>query len=134
MSDEIDIPSAAVILELESDLRVFRASLSRHGPSKAAPALWDRATNRMWFKVFQMSTSDRWGDVPSMPAELAEELNEMEPRAAAVRVVARAQAKIAGRSMDVRAEATRLERNVERFLETPEGQKRKAYLDRSLNP
>jgi hypothetical protein len=133
MTDGIDIASAVVVLELETDLRVFRASLTRHGPSKVTPALWDRAARRVWFKVFQMSTSDNWSDVPPVPAELVQQLEELEPRAAVVRMVASAQAKIAGRPVDVLAEAERLTRNVERFLETPAGRERKAYLDRSVN-
>lgn len=79
-------------------------------------------------KVFQMSSTV--ADAPPVPAELAEELPGMTPRAAAVRLIARAQASTAEQPRDVVAEAEKVGRNVERFLDTPEGQARKAQLDR----
>jgi hypothetical protein len=129
---DLDIPAACAVLELETDLRAYRASLTRPVPEPSSP--WERAVKRLWFKVFQMSTSNSWRDVPSAPADLAEELEGLEPRVAAVRLVARARARIAGRPGDALAEAEWLTQNTERFLETPEGRERKAYLDRSLNP
>jgi hypothetical protein len=82
-------------------------------------------------QVFQMSSSDRWGDVPPVPAELAAKLEGMEPRAGAAWTVANARATIAGRPVDP-LDAQRLERNLALFLETPAGRERKAHIDGSL--
>ena len=128
VSDDVDIASACVVLELETDLEDFTAALREREASEHA-GLWTRAAKRLWFKVFQMSSE--WRDAPPVPPGFAQELASMSssPRRAAVHLVVSAASAVSGRAVDVTAEAARLEQNLGRFLETPGGQARKAHID-----
>ena len=75
---ELDIPAACAVLELETDLRTYRASLTRPVP-ESPPSPWQRAVKRLWFKVFQMSASDNWSDVPAPPVSWRRNLRDLSP-------------------------------------------------------
>ena len=128
MSDDIDIGLAAVVLELEADLVAFSAELRRYDLSEHSDH-WMRIARRLWSKVFQMSP--HWIGAGQAPEDLAVALRGIgSPRTAAIYILARARATVSqGRPESFEAEAASLERNVERFLATPEGQERKAHID-----
>jgi hypothetical protein len=128
MSDDIDIALAVLVLDLEADLVAFDADLQRRDPSEH-PDHWTRVAPRLWSKVFQLSP--HWLDAFPAPAELALVLRGIgSPREAAIHILARARATVSQRPESFDAESASLERNVERFLATPEGQERKAHIDR----
>jgi hypothetical protein len=130
MSDDIDIALAVVVLELEADLVAFSVDLRRHDPGEH-PEHWARVAPRLWAKVFQMSP--QWLDACPVPEELALVLRGIgTPREAAIHILARARATASQRPDSFDAESESLERNLERFLATPAGQERKAYIDGRL--
>jgi hypothetical protein len=134
MTDDLDVTHGAVVLELEADLVQFRGVLSQHDP-REHPGLWARLAKRLWSKVFQMSPQwgPQWLDAFPTPEDLSSVLRGIgSARGAAIYILARARATVSERPESLEAEAERLERQVERFLETPEGQERKAYIDRRL--
>jgi hypothetical protein len=127
VSDDIDTGLASVVLELEADLVVFSADLQRCDLSEHSDH-WRRICPRLWSKVFQMSP--HWLEAFPVPEDLAVALRRISPpRTAAIYILARARATVSRRSEDFEAEAASLERNLERFLATPEGQERKAHID-----
>jgi len=126
----VSVDLAVVVLELEADLVEFRTALRQRDPGEHAD-LWKRESKRLWFKVFQMSQN--WRDAPPIPSEVARELAGMSsPRQAAIRMIASALTTVSGEPDRLEAEADRLERSVGRFLDTPEGQARKAHIERDL--
>ena len=129
MSDDIDVHRAAVVLEIEVDLVEFQGrNLQRSDPT--APSLWPAAAKRLWWKVFQVSGTPH--GAPEPPTGLHRELATLgSPRQAAIHLVASAHAHFSGRSIDV--EARDLEQHLTRFLDTPAGRDRKAYIDRTRN-
>lgn len=127
MSGDLNVADAAVVLELEADLVAFSADLQRCDLSEHFDH-WTRICPRLWSKVFQMSP--HWLEAFPVPEDLAVVLRGISPpRTAAIYILARARATVSRRPEDFEAEAASLERNVERFLATPEGQERKAHID-----
>ncbi len=127
MSGDLNVADAAVVLELEADLVAFSADLQRCDLSEHSDH-WTRICPRLWSKVFQMSP--HWLEAFPVPEDLAVVLRgTTPPRTAAIYIPARARATVSRRPGDFEAEAASLERNVERFLATPEGHERKAHID-----
>ena len=134
MSDDIDTGGAAVVLDREADLILFRRTLPRHDPSEH-PALGARIAKRLWFSVFQVSTWEvrTSAEVPVVPSDLPRELAEIaSARQAAIHLFDSVLVAVLGHSDRLAAEAERINRNVLRFLETPEGQDQKARVNQSL--
>ena len=138
MSDDIDTGGAAVVLDLEAELILFRCSLARRDPSEH-PALQEKCTKRLWGKIFQIS--EGWSsssirrpdpprprpEKPPMPERLAEEVAKIpSARQAAIHLLACASVAVSGRATGQEAEVNRLRRNVVRYLETPEGARSKS--------
>jgi hypothetical protein len=126
MDDDIDVGLAVVVLDLEADFVEFGNAIRTQPPGEQ-PGLWDRQAKKSWSKVFMMSTQFRQGSLPA-PEGLGEALAVMQPREAALYLVAQAGTAVSGAS--VPEEVLRLEHNVARFLQTPEGRERKAVIDR----
>ena len=131
MRDDLNIPSAVVVLDLEADLIEAGRAINKRGSADHAD-LWDREAKRLWSKIFMMAAGEQWRDRAPMPPELSHELREAAPRQAAIRAVARALATVSGRPETLETEAARLADNVDRFLETPAGLEHKAHIDKGL--
>jgi hypothetical protein len=131
LTDETNVARACVVLELEADLVEFSAALRQRDPGEHA-ALWTRQIKRLWFKVFQLSGQEERG-VPPMPDHLARELPaSLSWRQAAIHIVASAMTAVSDRPDSVFSDGDRLQVEVERFLETPEGRERRAHIEENL--
>jgi hypothetical protein len=132
---QVDRALADVVLELEADFILFRSALSVRDSSEH-PALWAKTVKRLWFKVFQMSA---WqvrtsADVPSRPGQLEQEVREMtSERNAAIAILASALVASSDEPDHREVVIEGLRRNVLQYLETPEGQVRRARVDHSLS-
>lgn len=129
MSTDIDIGLAYTVQDLANELKVNRSGVPPDDQA-AARARW---TKSLWSKVFVRSVgSERRPDAPAVPDDLAEQMAGLDSLDAVILLVARARATVSGG--DTKTERTVVGENIRRFLETPQGRERQAYLDAHPTP
>lgn len=128
MSD-IDIGVAYTVQDLANELKVYRSAAQ----SGRDVYPWPRFVWSLWSKTFVRSSgSHAHPKSPTMPGDLVAQVTDLDPLRAVVIIVGRARAAVSGKSGDV--EIAYVDSQIRRFLETPDGQGRQAYLDAHPTP
>ena len=123
--DEIYVGLAITVQDLANEFKVYYSTAeSNRGPLPRC--VWS-----LWSKTFVRSN---WGpkNSPPMPEDLVAQVTGLDPFRAVIVIVGRALATVSGRSADL--EIASVEQFARRYLETPEGRKRQAYLDEHPKP